>query len=317
MIESFVSKISEFVNTNRDDLPILNIGFGANKNYLHPLGISLTSIALNNPRLFLSFHIFSDHYYPGDLERLKKTSKKFANISIYIYKINESIISHLPITHNYPLAIYYRILMPIILKNLSKILYLDCDVLCLQNIRTLVNLDPKQNIAAVVPDTDKSAAKRAKELNLPKTSYFNSGVMLINIPAWIAENTTQKILDTLSKYPTKFLLPDQDALNLLLLNKTLLLPKIWNYIKPNKYSPFLPVETKFLHYTGSSKPWKMACLNASQSIYLYYKQRSEWSEVPLDPPKNRQEMGKYCKKLLLEGKIIKATIWFVRYLLFA
>lgn len=68
-----------------------------------------------------------------------------------------------------------RIMLPELLPDLGKILYLDADILVDTDLKDLWKTDLKQYFAGMV-DNDIG-------MNSDKT-YFNSGVILINAPKW-------------------------------------------------------------------------------------------------------------------------------------
>jgi lipopolysaccharide biosynthesis glycosyltransferase len=94
-------------------------------------------------------------------------------------------------------------------------------------------------LAAIVHDVESVAHKKAIELNL-KGTYFNSGVMLINIQEWNKQNISEKLLSMAGKSQEKYSLPDQDVLNILLESKTIFMPNSWNHMYGRKDNSAIP-----------------------------------------------------------------------------
>lgn len=294
----------------------ISIGFGINAKYARPLGVTITSITVNNPDLFLDFHVFASSIEYVDLERMQKLSMDFPKIAIHVYQVNDAFISHLPVLKHIPLPMYFRLFMPFILKDRNKVLYLDSDVICLNNISELIHLDMNHYPAAVIPDIPRTAIKQSKRLNLESESYFNSGVILINVEEWLKQTITEQVLSTLSESSTHFFFPDQDALNLVLEGKKITLDRKWNCILENESGEDIPDDTIFLHCTARPKPWEVACDKKSQAYRLYsqYESLSPWRGLPLLQPSIPSDARIYARKLFAEGHIIAGTAWFYRYL---
>lgn len=100
--------------------------------------------------------------------------------------IGEEDFKDAPVSDRYPETIYYRLLAQDYLpKNLDKILYLDADILCLNDIAPLYQMDMKNYIyAAASHVSDKSITDIVNKLrlnNFEAEGYFNSGVLLMNL----------------------------------------------------------------------------------------------------------------------------------------
>jgi lipopolysaccharide biosynthesis glycosyltransferase len=94
-----------------------------------------------------------------------------------------------------------------------------------------------------------------KKLNLnPETSYFNSGVLVINIDQWHKENISDKIHDIGKRYSDELQIADQTILNTLFKGDYTQVPKRFNTgLSITQYN----VDSKgaIVHFVGSIKPW--------------------------------------------------------------
>ena len=294
----------------------ISIGFGINVEFARPMGACITSIAINNPELFLDFYILANSIEQDDLDRLKKLSAQFTNILITVYTIDDAFISHLPTQKHFPPPIYYRFFLPFILRECDKLLYLDADILCLQEISELLYLDLRKHSAAVVFDSSAVTPKHSKILNLKHECYFNSGVLLINVPQWLEQNISEKAISLLSDRARNFRLPDQDALNLVLETDKIKLPKKWNHLSHMDNNYDIPKDTIFLHCTRRPKPWGLLCDKKTQAhqLYSHYESLSPWSGLPLMPPTIPSDARKGSKKFFSEGDICSGILWYCKYL---
>mgnify|MGYP000308479184 CR=1 FL=1 len=97
-------------------------------------------------------------------------------------------------------------------------------------------------------------------------SYFNSGVLLVNLDYWREEGLMSKALDYISKNGSKLVFYDQDVLNALLHDCKLFLPFRYNVqdgflrrkrrIRPESIAALDQelLHPVIIHYTGGKKP---------------------------------------------------------------
>jgi lipopolysaccharide biosynthesis glycosyltransferase len=144
----------------------------------------------------------------------------------------------------------FRLFLPLLLPNVSKVLYLDCDILCLGDISTLYNIDVSNSPYAACSENKYILQVNnpfcysvhqafyffAKYLNISPLqegfNYANSGVMLINNDYWRQYNYTQRSLDFFVEYKDNksFVFPDQDIINYLAMqDKNCFVDLAWKY----------------------------------------------------------------------------------------
>ena len=122
----------------------------------------------------------------------------------------------------------YRLHLPS-LVNESKILYIDSDMLALDDIEKLYSIDISDYYLAMVED--KYSEVMAPRINLAADeNYFNGGMQLINLDKFRNENLEEKIMKKLreeDKYT------DQDVINDICRGKILSLPLKYNIMNTN------------------------------------------------------------------------------------
>jgi lipopolysaccharide biosynthesis glycosyltransferase len=141
----------------------------------------------------------------------------------------------------------------------ERVLYLDADVLAVDDLRPLLASRLNGKTLAAVPDLgivtsirEKVAAHRA-ELDLADGQlYFNSGVLLLDWPATLSRDALGRTRAMLTTRP-RWRAPDQDALNLALENEWQPIDYRWNVTgllqEGNVVTPAI------CHFTASEKPW--------------------------------------------------------------
>lgn len=302
---------------------IVHIGYGIDNNYVRCCSTSIVSFCKNNPQEKFHFHIISSIISKENLNNLQKLAEKY-NINISIYIIDDTHFNKLPTQKIFPISMYFRFILPIINPNLSKILYIDADIICLNNINELLSLNLNQNIIAAVPDTNEMNIYRNKELNLKNHLYFNSGMMLINIPEWNKNNISNKLIDLLNTSSYNFKFPDQDALILILTQKVTYLPKKFNYF--NGFCPWhkdsiTNKEIILLHFTSSPKPWDLGWEVSSMSndynrdLYKTYENQTPWKNASPVYPKHYRCLRIYSKDLYHHAYYLSSIKYYILYLL--
>ena len=302
---------------------IIHIGYGIDNNYIRCCATSIVSFLKNNLHKNFHFHIVSSKIDKTSINILKLLAEQY-NFNISIYIIDDNYFNKLPTQKAFPTSMYFRFLLPIFNKNLSKILYVDADIICLNNIKKLLSFDLKDNIIAAVPDTKDMNEARNNDLNLKNHIYFNSGMMLINIQKWNEYDIFNKLIDILSNNMYNFKFPDQDALNLILTQKILYLPRKFNYFNgfyPWHKDSISNKEIILLHFTSSPKPWDLGWEVSSMSneynrdLYKIYENQTPWKNFPPIYPKHYTRLRIYSRDLYNHGYYLKSIKYYILYLL--
>lgn len=296
-----------------------HVGYGIDSNYVRCTGVAITSICKNNPDCTFVFHIIASELHEKHLEKLEILAKDNL-VDIHIYIIDTTRFKELPTQEYFPISMYYRLILPLILQK-GTILYLDADIICLQNIEEIFQTSLEKFSIAAVLDIETTGEKRSYALNLPINTYFNSGVLLIDVDQWNQENALGKLMDILSNKDIELQYPDQDALNVVFQGKVHYLPAKWNRIAIVNQSDIKTKlrETKLLHFTAHPKPWsivwKYSAHELLKDIYRVYEDQSPWRGEPLLLPSNYKQMKWYAQGLWAEGNYKLSYRWYLNYLL--
>jgi UDP-glucose:(galactosyl)LPS alpha-1,2-glucosyltransferase len=298
---------------------VFHVGYGIDSNYVRCMGVAITSICKNNPQCSFVFHIISSELNVKHLEKLEILAKDNL-IDIHIYIIDTMRFKELPTQEYFPISMYYRLILPLILQE-GIVLYLDADIICLQSIEEIFYTPLDIFSIAAVLDIGTTGEKRSNALNLPGNTYFNSGVLLIDINKWNQEDILRKLMDILLNKDIELQYPDQDALNIVFQGKVHYLDDKWNTIgivnQPDIKMKLQ--ETKLLHFTAHPKPWsivwKYRAHELLKDIYNVYEEQSPWQDEPLCLPSNYKHMKWYAQGLWTEGNYKLSYKWYLKYLL--
>ena len=273
----------------------MNIALCTDEKYSFPCGVCITSILENNKDKECNIYILTTSLEPKTIKKFKQLEETYHQ-RIHINNIDESIFYGLKICNRFPLSIYFRFLLPELVK-VDKILYLDCDVIVTSNISKLWETDIEGYACGVIEDQRSDDIRIQNRLELYK-DYFNSGVMLINLDYWRKNNTAQELIDFIAQNPDKCVYPDQDALNYVLHDKVHFLEYKYNYqelmvlnkeecfLHRNKWDKLLKEGEvpAIIHYTSQVKPWITACQHPYKEWFWKYQAKSPWAKNKAKSP---------------------------------
>ena len=197
----------------------------------------------------------------------------------------------------YSEAASFRLLLPEILPEYDKVLYIDCDVIVRNNLSALYkSIDLDGSLLAVVYEAPiEHQSERWAALGCDPSKYFNSGFLLMNLKQMREDGISAKLLDACRVDWLEF--PDQDALNQVCKGRVLPLSPLYNSIrtfflpqyKPEfvaQYSEDLWDEVQRsgnIHYTGG-KPWNLFTVKFGEwwKVYETLPQeiKDEWTPDP-------------------------------------
>lgn len=176
-------------------------------------------------------------------------------------------------------ATYYRLFIEdYIEKEVSFIVYLDADIICMQNPEEYLNkeintLSNSKNVLSVRTEkVVQSNDEVFKRLKINQT-YFNAGVMVINYERWLKDEITNNLLLELKKIEKAINFWDQDVLNSYFNGEYNELNNYLNY-DSQKFDDSIKGDIIFLHYIGSKKPW-LTSGAFIKSAFLYHERYSD------------------------------------------
>ena len=305
----------------------INVIYGSDENYQFGAGVSAVSLLINNPQIIFRFHFFFNTVNAQFLDKLRLITEQFST-EIIVYELDNALLKKLPSSDVWSSAMYFRLIaFDYLSSDYDYALYLDADVMCNGRLDLATDLI-ENNICGVIADDLGVRTKSGSRLHTPELveTYFNSGVMFVNLKKWHEEQITTKCFELLSADNAKALYkyPDQDVLNLLLKDKLVLLDKRFNTIYTlknelydsthQKYSKIITIDTVLIHYTGVTKPWHTwANYPASQPFYRALEQ-SPWVITDLKPATKFVERKKEYKHLFKQGALVAGCISGIKYL---
>lgn len=139
-------------------------------------------------------------------------------------------------------------------EDVERVVYVDCDVMFERDIGELWSTDLAGYALGAVDNRYWEDPKRHQDrLGLTTPSYFNSGVLLVDLAQWREEGVGARALAFARDAGERLTLHDQDALNGALHGGWKELPLHWNtwVIHPELRADSQAV----FHFMGAPKPW--------------------------------------------------------------
>jgi lipopolysaccharide biosynthesis glycosyltransferase len=275
----------------------LHLACAADAAYLPHCAAMLHSVALRQGRDAVQVHFLAaPSLSAADLLPLRQMLEQLG-CALRVHAIDERWVEGLPEIYCIPRVMWYRVLLPQLLPELDRILYLDADTLAVDRLDALWNTELGDHYVAAVDNVlERRNARRPAELGLaPEQGYFNSGVLLLNLAAMRRDGCSAEIMQYARSMGTRLLWPDQDALNVVLGRRRIRLAPRWNcqnsfYFLPERYQVFTAEELRatlaapgILHFEGPPlfKPWSWNCRHPRQQLYLEHRAQTPW---PMPPP---------------------------------
>ncbi|MBL1230598.1 glycosyltransferase family 8 protein [Enterococcus sp. BWB1-3] len=231
-----------------------------------------------------AFYVIDDNINKQNKKLLIDTLSHY-NTQVNLLHINKRFFSNAVESSRIPKTAYYRIAIPELFRDtdVKRILYLDCDMIAVDDLSYLWEIDLKDYPLAAVEDAGFHNRFEKMGISTDSDLYFNSGLMLINVQSWLEKDITRQVLKYIQYHPEKLRFHDQDALNAILHDQWLPLHPSWNaqsyIINQEKKHPTIEGERQYeetrkhphiIHYSGHVKPWHDEFTSPIENFYKIY-----------------------------------------------
>lgn len=314
----------------------MNVVYIATDSYFSLLGISVNSIIMNQKNgEETKFFICS----PDLREEHKIQIKNFVvmfNAEVYFIDISdylEHFKGEINTSGFHPIVLARLFLESYLPDTIDKVLYLDCDVIANGNIWKLEKEKLEGKAFAAVPELCMPQKQKGKIGLKNEDTYFNCGVMLINLKYWREKKISEQFLRYFVEKNGKLLYNDQDILNHCCKGRIQELSFTYNYNPAVYYFPryfirnyqpqyYCENAKKYksirknpvlIHFMGEERPWVHGNYSPYRKVYEKYKANSPWKDMPLIYGK---EKILFCYHVLNCITLIFPWIrkWFTRFI---
>lgn len=283
--------------------------------YAMPLATTLRSIVeANRSGWPLDFHVLTDGF-SEDARRKVHDSLPEGAASISWVPVGLELFRDFFTVPGVSKMTYARLLIPRVFPaTVSRVLYLDTDILVLDDLRELWKTDLEGAIVGAVLDGVDPQLKGGKSglEKVPRVrDYFNAGVLLIELDRWRKEQVSQRALEYLARYPRSPYM-DQDGINVVCDGRWKQLDPRWNFQDHfrKRISDMDPSERPAIaHFVTSSKPWKPSSLSLNASFYDAFRRRTCFARTPWNKLRDVVQQVWARLKGVLRRYAFLRTIW--------
>ena len=257
---------------NEKEIPVF---FAADEKYMPFLSVTLTSMKkYSSPNCNYAIYILYTGELGANAELVKGLAEDNFNISfVDVSEKIELIQSVMRCRDYYTSAIYFRLFIPDLFPQYKKAIYLDCDIVLLADIAKLYEKDIGENYIGAVADEVVASVPEFKAytknaLGIEASTYFNSGVITMNLEKLRALDFYKTFYGILSSYDF-VVAPDQDCLNLICQGNTYYYGGEWNKMPMAGDKTAQP---KLIHYNLCMKPWHYEGILFEEYFWEFAKQ---------------------------------------------
>jgi lipopolysaccharide biosynthesis glycosyltransferase len=270
----------------------ISVLFCCDPGYYQHLAVALVSLLENNRNNLLDIHLISSGKDPTKEAMFVASTSRYNNFNLKTYYFNIEDIDKWHTSYHIKGEAYIRLFAPSILpQSLEKILYLDVDLVVIDDLFDLWDTDLGNYALAAAPDPFGEA--RRGPLGIPNDAcYVNSGVLLLNLAKWRSEDLSARLADYIEREGSNLLYHDQDAINAVLHSAIKPLSYRWNYqakmLRPPRFTSLCDRAAireagrspAIIHYTSARKPWLFVMAMPAKRLYRRYLSMTEWRSAP-------------------------------------
>jgi lipopolysaccharide biosynthesis glycosyltransferase len=244
---------------------VIPIACAVNRSYVLPLAVLLESIKQHlRPGFRAELYLIHTGIPQSSLAVISSILETHSII------LTEAQLSAAPQAPPFPREASAPLLLPELLPpSVERVLFLDADMLVLDDLANLWETPPDQHVLAGAVDaavplcSAPRGVKGWQALGIPPAApYFNCGVLLIHLGRWREREVTRRAHQYLktTREPVDYL--HQEALNAVLWDDWQLLPERWNLLASRAGRPHDPTASQawrqpgIVHFAGRMKPWR-------------------------------------------------------------
>ncbi len=241
------------------------------------------------------------------------------NFSIEFINVTERMrdCGDLFVSNHIKIETYFRLLLPELLPDIEKVLYIDCDVIANTDVAELFDYDVKEYFLAGTRDADSAANYNINSdyhkyineivgLEQPY-DYLQAGIILMNLDKFRLECPTNRLLEVALERNWRF--HDQDTLNHLCHKKIMFVDYAWNFVydydesyrRSKKHIVFAPhyilsdylkakKNPKMIHFSWTNKPWFSPGVHFGEKYWMIARKSPYYTQMFLQM---EADLGRY------------------------
>lgn len=259
-------------NKIKKTIPIF---FATDDNYIPYLDVALRSLISNASKKYNYVINILNTGIKEEYQSIIKTLEN-DNFKIIFRDISdkvEFIKGKLKNVYHFSIVTWYRLFIQSLFPEYDKVLYLDCDIIILEDVSKLYNIHLGNNLLGaarchIVSDNDVFGEYAEKFCGVPRQNYLQAGVLIMNLKEFRKRDVENKFAYLINKYNFDVIDPDQGYLNAMCNGSVKIIPNGWN-----KEAIPAPLEGKLniVHYALYKKPWQYDDVLNQEYFWQYAK----------------------------------------------
>lgn len=257
----------------------IHIALNIDSAYVRFCCVTLVSIFDNNRDDKFYIHILCNGLSTEDISTIRSLVNHYGN-AVYFYTPDKSLLEGFKVrkfSKRISLATYYRCILSSVLPDtIKRLIYLDCDLLVLGPLRPLWETNMQGIGVAGVRDIAANDESRYQVLQYPSShSYFNAGVLLINLEYWRQHRIAEASINLYREHPERILFNDQDILNILFHDNKVELDTKYNmqdgfYRRTCKIVSIKDLQAPIILHFTNRKPWEYDNQHPLRQLYFKF-----------------------------------------------
>lgn len=251
----------------------------ANDAYCPLIATTIISI-MENTKENVHLYVLSDGIQQENQLVLKNALKRYSTLEIEFYDVNTEVFTHLTQGWFSNYTTYMRYLIADMFPNIDKAIYTDVDIIFNTDIGDIFAFDPAEKGICAAKDEGMyhgfvNMPQHKQQLGIPpKHTYFNAGLLVINLAYWRKEGVLKKLFGIATQYKDFIRCPSQDPLNIYFSTQEYIeMPKEYNFMPWTSEKDKI---AKVYHFT-LHKPWLMQGV-FGEDLFWKYARLSPWYE---------------------------------------
>jgi lipopolysaccharide biosynthesis glycosyltransferase len=267
----------------------IHVACAADAKYVQPLATMLHSLFANaGPGRAVQVHALDGGIPEEDKARIAASCTGGPH-SIQWLPTTDSRFPGAPLWGRMAVSTYYKLLLAEHLPaDLPKVIWLDCDLVVIGDVGRLWDEDMAGRHALATRDvvvpcvSSRSGVAGWRDLGLPaEASYFNAGVMMIDLALWRRDRVGDRALEYVKEHRDRVYFWDQEGLNAVLAGLWGELDPRWNHnvsvpAGVKKAMPRGDGDPWIVHYAGNLKPWRFVVRSTPHDLYFHYLDMTPW-----------------------------------------
>jgi len=284
---------------------------GSDDNYVPGVMVLIASAAFHNPGA--RFAVLDMGISDANRSRIDRLGEKL-NVPIARIEVSNDAFDHLPVQRAHlTRSAYLRILIPTLFPSEDRAVYMDCDMVVMDDLSWLDEVELGDDYIAAVACPSPSDEELVATGHVRGT-YINSGLLVMNLPQWREHDLAAQCVALLTNADRCLLCEDQSAINIVCRGRMTMLPSRFNvYSDPNAYKREvdLPMDIAVVHYVVNNKPWNLP--TTLGSVWTFHADRISDLMPPLRKPAARRKISIFNRnRKMIVGLLLRQKKYIMR-----